>query len=61
MIGLIKMFGYRSRIRKVAVVENGAAMLPKALVEMALVLRDPQCTVCRIFAFNEIDTVFGFF
>ena len=44
-----------------AVVENGAAMLPKALVEMALVLRDPQCTVCRIFAFNEIDTVFGFF
>ena len=33
---LIKMFGDRSRIRKVAIVENGAAMLPKALVEMAL-------------------------
>ena len=30
------MFGDRSRIRKVAIVENGAAMLPKALVEMAL-------------------------
>ena len=40
MIGLIKMFGDRSRIRKVAIVENGAAMLPKALVEMALVLPD---------------------
>ena len=36
MIGLIKMFGDRGRIRKVAIVENGAAMLPKALVEMAL-------------------------
>ena len=35
MIGLIKMFGDRSRIRKVAIVENGAAILPKALVEMA--------------------------
>ena len=34
--GLIKMFGDRSKIRKVAIVENGAAMLPKALVEMAL-------------------------
>ena len=40
MIGLIKMFGDRSRIRKVAIVENGAAMLPKVLVEMALVLPD---------------------
>ena len=40
MIGLIKMFGDRSRIRKVAIVENGATMLPKALVEMALVLPD---------------------
>ena len=37
---MIKMFGDRSRIRKVAIVENGAAMLPKALVEMALVLPD---------------------
>ena len=37
VIGLIKMFGDRSRIRKVAIVENGAAMLPKAsVVEMAL-------------------------
>ena len=37
---MIKMFGDRSRIRKVAIVENGAATLPKALVEMALVLPD---------------------
>ena len=35
VIGLIKMFGNRSRIRKVAIVENEAAMLdPKALVEI---------------------------
>ena len=47
VIGLIKMFGDRSRIRKVAIVENRAAMLPKALVEMAF--GPPQCTVCRIF------------
>ena len=33
---MIKMFGDRSRIRKVAIVENEAAMLPKALVEKAL-------------------------
>ena len=31
-----EMFGDRSRIRKVAIVENRVAMLPKALVEMAL-------------------------
>ena len=37
MIGLIKMLGDRNKIRKVAIVENGAAMLPKALVEMALI------------------------
>ena len=31
------MFGDRNRIRKMAIVENGAAMLPKAsVVEMAL-------------------------
>ena len=36
---LIKVFGYRSRIRKVAIVEDKAAMLPKAFVEI----------VCRIF------------
>ena len=36
VIGLIKMFGDRSRIRKVAIVEKGAATLPKVLVEMAL-------------------------
>ena len=47
VIGLIKMFGDGSRIRKVAIVENGAAMLPKALMEMAA--WSPQCTVCHIF------------
>ena len=30
------MFGDRSRIKKVAIVENGVAMLSKAFVEMAL-------------------------
>ena len=52
MIGLIIMFGDRSRIRKVAIVENGAAMLPKALVEMALGL--PNVLLTALFAFNEI-------
>ena len=57
MIGLIKMFGDRSRIRKVAIVENGAAILPKALVEMTLGL--PNVLFAALFAFNEIDKVFG--
>ena len=57
MIGLIKMFGDRSRIRKVAIVENGAAMLPKAsVVEMALVLSN--VLFAPLFAFNEIDKVY---
>ena len=59
MIGLIKMFGDRSRIRKVAIVENGAAMLPKAsVVEMALVLS--HVLFAALFGFNEIDKVYGF-
>ena len=58
MIGLIKMFGDRSRIRKVAIVENGAAMLPKALVDKALGL--PNVLFAAFFGFNEIDKVFGF-
>ena len=58
MIGLIKMLGDRSRIRKVAVVENGAAILPKALVEMVLCL--PSVLFPAFFAFNEIGKVFGF-
>ena len=55
VIGLIKMFGDRScGISKVAIVENGTAMLPKAFLS-------PPCTFCRIFfAFNEVDKVFGF-
>ena len=52
VIGLIKMFGDRSRIRKVAIVENGAAMLPKALMEMALGL--PNVLFAEFFSFNEI-------
>ena len=49
---MIKMFGDRSRIRKVAIVENGAATLPKALVEIALGL--PNVLFAAFFAFNEI-------
>ena len=46
------MFGDRTRIRKVAIIENGAAMLPRALVEMALGL---LCVLlAALFAFNEI-------
>ena len=36
-----------------AIVENGAAMLPKALVEMALGL--PSVLFAAFFAFNDID------
>ena len=46
------MFGDRSRIRKVAIIENGAAMLPRALVEMALGLL--SVLLAALFAFNEI-------
>ena len=56
--GLIKMFGDRSRIRKVAIVENGETMLPKALVEMAVGL--PNVLFAAFFAFSEIAKVFGF-
>ena len=52
VIGLIKMFGDGSTIRKVAIVENGAAMLPKALMEMALGL--PNVLFATFFSFNEI-------
>ena len=43
------MFGDRSRIRKVAIVENGVAMLPKALVEMALGLALISCILLSSF------------
>ena len=36
-----------------AIVENGAAILPKALVEMALGL--PNVLFAAFFAFNDID------
>ena len=52
------MFGDRKRIEKVAIVENGEAMLPKELVEMALGL--PNVLFAAFFAFIEIDKVFGF-
>ena len=41
-----------------AIVENGAAMLPKALVEMALGL--PNVLFPAFFTFNEINEVFRF-
>ena len=51
MICLIEMFRDRSRIRKVAIVENGAAMLdPKALVEIRRGL--PNVLFAAFFAFN---------
>ena len=37
---MIKMFRDRSRIRKVVIVEDGAAMLPKMLVEIRRGPRD---------------------
>ena len=37
---MIKMFRDRSRIRKVVIVEDGAAMLPKTLVEFRRGPRD---------------------
>ena len=58
MIGLIKMLGDRNGIRKVAVVENGAAILPNALVEMVLCL--PSVLFTAFFALREIDKVSGF-
>ena len=47
------MLGDRNGIRKVAVVENGAAILPKALVEMVFCL--PSVLFAAFFAFSEID------
>ena len=40
------------------IVDNGAAMLPKALVEMAFGL--PNVLFAAFFVFSEIDKVFGF-
>ena len=48
------MFGDRSRAK----VKNGAAMLPKALVEMALGL--PNVLFFAFFTLNEVNKVFGF-
>ena len=39
-------------------IENGAAVLPKALAEMAHGL--PNVVFAAFFAFNEADKVFGF-
>ena len=54
---MIKIFGDRSRIRKRAIVENGAAILPKALVKRLLGL---NVLFAAFFAINEIDKDFGF-
>ena len=51
MIGLIKMFGDRSRIRQVAIVENGAAMLPKRWWRWRLISL-PNVLFAAFFAFN---------
>ena len=40
MIGLIKILRDSSRIRKVVIVEDGAAMLPKTLVDIRRGQRD---------------------
>ena len=58
VIGLIKMFGDRRRISKVAIVEKWSGDAPKAFVEMALGL--PNILFAAFFAFNEVDKVFGF-
>ena len=55
MIGLIKMFKDMSRIGKVAIVEDGTAVLPKTFVEMALGF--PNVLFAAFFTFNK---VFGF-
>ena len=52
MIGLIKMFKDRSRIRKVAIIEDGAAMLPKTFVEMTLGF--PNVLFAAFFTFNKV-------
>ena len=52
-INLVKMLSDGSRISKVAIVKDGAAMLPKTFVEMALglsnVLTAPFCFVFFFF------------
>ena len=55
---MIKMFKDRSRIRKVAIVEDGTAILPKTFVEMALGF--PNVLFTAFFTFNKVSKVFGF-
>ena len=72
VIGLIKIFGDKSRIREVfiLIVENGAVMLPDVGGDGAW---SPRCTLhwedqieCKncssasLFAFSEVEKVFGF-
>ena len=52
---MIKMFGDRSRIRKVAIVEDKAAMLPKVFVEM--VLGRPNVLFATFFTVNMVNEV----
>ena len=73
VIGLIKIFGDKSRIREVfiLIVENGAVMLPDVGGDGAWSLRctpvhwgdQIECKNCgsaSLFAFNEVEKVFGF-
>ena len=66
VIGLIKMFGDKSRIKEVFIVENGAAMLPDvggdgawppqwAPVHWGNQIECKNCGSAAIFAFNEVE------
>ena len=50
---MINMFRDRSGIRKVAMVEDGAAMIPNTFVEMALGL--PTVLFAAFFTSNEVS------
>ena len=53
MLGLINMFRDRSGIRKMAIVEDGAVIIPKTFVEMALGL--PNVLFAAFFTSNEVS------
>ena len=52
LIKQVKMFRNRSGIRKVALVKDGAAMLPEASVKMAIGL--PNVLFAEYFTFAEL-------
>ena len=53
LIKQVKMFGDRSGIRRVALVKDGAAMLPEAFVKMAIGL--PNVLFAEYFTFAELS------